>query len=104
MNGCDEARERLLDSLYDLLDEGEQAALAAHLAGCAACQAALEKARQQQRLLAAAARLEFPAVRFVPPADAPAAAAALFPVPARAARPWRRWAVAAGVLLALGGL
>src|SRR5262245_50249141 len=109
MNGCDDCRERMLDSLYDLLDEAEQAALAGHLAGCGDCQAALARAKEQQRLLAAAARLEFPAVRFVPPADAPAPAPAApvlcpLPAPARAPRPWRRWAVAAGLLLGVGGL
>ncbi len=55
MHGCRGCQERMLDHLYDLLDEAEQA-IPAHLSGCPACQAGLEKACAEQRLLAAAAR------------------------------------------------
>ena len=54
---------------------------------CPACQAALAKARTQQQLLGAAAKMEFAGVAFQPPAGAtqvelkPVAAAA--PAPAK---------------------
>src|SRR5262249_37616702 len=74
MYACHACQAQLLEYLYDLLDEADRQALAAHLGGCPACQAALVRAQAQQRLLAAAARLEFPAVRFTPPtAEAPPA-------------------------------
>jgi anti-sigma factor RsiW len=105
MQNCETYRAQMLEHLYDLLDEAERQALQGHLDSCPACQAEMTKARRQQALLAAAARMEFPGVRFVPP-EAPAEAApASVPVvtPLRV-RPWRRWAVAAVVLLALGGV
>src|SRR5262245_23873102 len=71
MLGCHGCQELLLDFLYDLLDQADQRPLLDHLAGCPACQAALESARAQQKLLAQAARLSFPDVRFTPPTEAP---------------------------------
>src|SRR5262245_31558856 len=112
MYACHACQAQLLEYLYDLLDEADRQALAAHLGGCPACQAALVRAQAQQRLLAAAARLEFPAVRFTPPtAEAPpvppAPRTVLLPTrprlrPAGQARALRRWAVAAGLLVAVG--
>ena len=46
----------MLEHLYDLLDDADGQAFQLHLAGCPECQAALEKARAQQALLAAARR------------------------------------------------
>jgi hypothetical protein len=97
----------MLEYLYDLLDEPERQAMQAHLAGCALCRAELAKATGQQKLLAAAARMEFPGVRFTAPTEqVQAAAPSVVPMvrPAKKARPWRRWAVAAAILLALAGL
>jgi hypothetical protein len=91
----------MLDHLYDLLDEAERGQLLDHVAGCPACQASLEAARAQQALLARAARLHFPDVRFAAPADEPAVA--LFRPPSRLRR-LAGWAVAAGLLLALAGV
>src|SRR5690349_19226082 len=96
---CAQCRAAQLDRLYDLLDPAEAAALDAHLSACPACQAERLKAERVQRLLSAAARTEFPGVRFeAPAATAPASA------PARdgrktgaAGRPrfrWLGWAVA----------
>jgi hypothetical protein len=97
----------LLESLYDLLDEADKQALAAHLEGCPACQTELNQARRQQGLFAAAARMEFPNVQFTPPeADITAAPPAVLPLPVRSAprrRVWR-WVAAAAVLLALGSV
>jgi len=45
-----------------LLDGAEGQSLRDHLAGCPACQSALEQARAQQRLFASAARQTFPAM------------------------------------------
>src|SRR3954464_10635984 len=103
---CDACQAQMLESLYDLLEGDDREAFARHLEGCAACQAALLKARGQQHLLAAAARMEVPGVSFTPPAPAPAPPAAVppaRPAPARS-RSWLRLAAAAAVLLVLGGL
>src|SRR5262245_31671893 len=106
MDTCGRYQAQLLDSLYDLLDAAEQQALAEHLAGCAACRDALERARAHQRLLARAAKVAFPAARFeAPPAAVPLPAPdrpATVPVTPRRVR-WGRLAVAAAVLLPLAG-
>ncbi|MBA4062711.1 MAG: hypothetical protein C0501_03215 [Isosphaera sp.] len=130
MPSCDACRPLIPDHLYGLLDAPEEAAVAAHLAGCPACAAARDEAARVQGLIAAAARGTFPAVRFEAPAArpktapapaAPARRAAVVPFPApgdRAAEPARRpapggrsaavarwlpWAVAAAVLVAVPG-
>src|SRR5262249_5174590 len=117
MNSCETCQVQLLEYLYDLLDGADRQALEAHLAGCPACQAALAKARAQQQLLAAAAKVQFPAVAFQPPAPVTpspesvtaAPATVPFAAPSRhaaAKKPvrWGRWAAAAAVLLAVAGL
>jgi anti-sigma factor RsiW len=118
MNSCETSQVQLLEYLYDLLDGADRQALEAHLAGCPACQAALARARSQQHLLAAAAKVQFPAVAFQPPppaappaesvtaaapASIPFAAVARAPAPKKPVR-WGRWAAAAAVLLAVTGL
>ncbi len=103
MHSCESCQNLLLESLYGLLDDADQQPLQAHLVGCAACQAALAQVQKQQHLFAAAAKLEFPAVRFVEPAKEPAPAPRL-PLPKPAAvRPWRRWASAAALWLTAVG-
>jgi hypothetical protein len=108
MTPCDDYQNQLLDHLYGLLDGPEREALVEHLDGCASCREALAAAEAQQALLAAAAKTRFPEVRFEPPAVPVAASQPIsvpFVQPPRPARRnWRRWAVAAAVLLALGGL
>jgi anti-sigma factor RsiW len=104
MNDCTNYQPLLLDHLYGLLDDAENQALLDHLGACPACQASLDRARRQQRLLAAAAKQAFPAVRFEAPAREEVAPEVIaLPVPRRARR-WGRWAVAAALLLAAGGL
>src|SRR5947208_2611894 len=90
---CDQCRSSLLDRQYGLLDAADSAAVETHLANCPACQAEQRAMERFSRLLSAAARSEFPAVRFVAPADvAPAA-------PKRDDRaPFRRLRVAANRL------
>jgi hypothetical protein len=105
MLSCETCRGQLLEYLYDLLDESDRRALVGHVAQCPACEAALVKARSQQRLLGAAAKASFPGVRF----EAPAAAVVLplaKPLPQVVARrhAWARWAMAAAVVFAVGGL
>jgi hypothetical protein len=104
MLSCEACRGQLLEYVYDLLDEADHRTLDAHLTQCPACQAALVTAQNQQRLFAAAAKTEFPGVRF----EAPALAAVL-PLPESLPRPvahrhaWTRWSMAAAVVLAVGG-
>src|SRR5262245_1876329 len=98
MSPCEAYQPQLLDYLYDVLDAGERGPLEQHLTGCAACQAALDRARRHQRLLARAAKARFPSVRFDPPAAVPLTS------PKGTVRPARRWAgwmAAAAALLAV---
>ncbi len=112
MNDCQQYQTLLLEHLYGLLDNAEDRAVLDHLGTCSACQVALATARHEQALLATAAKQEFPAVRFDPPsaaAERPAPQPQLAEEEAPAPvvfRPavWRRWAVAAAIVLALGGL
>jgi hypothetical protein len=117
MHGCEACQGLLLEYLYDLLEGAERQALLDHLATCPACQAGLAQAEAKRQLLAAAARMEFPNVRFERPAEEPGQPAQPEPVEvlplktprvpgergSRKRRAWTRWAVAAGLLLALGG-
>jgi hypothetical protein len=103
MHDCTHYQSLLLDHLYGLLDDAENQAILNHLGACAACQASLEGARRQQRLLAAAAKQAFPAVRFEVPAREEAVPEVIpLPQPRRARR-WGRWAVAAAALLLVAG-
>jgi hypothetical protein len=104
MERCELYQALLLEYLYDLLEGHERQSLETHLAECAGCRAALETAKQQQQLLAKAAKTEFAGVRFqAPAASEPAPATIPMPSPVRKSRPtFRRWALAAAVLLAVG--
>src|SRR6516165_957338 len=103
MERCELYQALMLEHLYDLLEGQERQSMETHLAGCAGCRAALESAKQQQCLLAKAAKTEFTAVQFQAPAGSePAPATIPMPAPVRRARPnFRRWALAAAVLLAV---
>ncbi len=106
MLSCETCRPQMLEYLYDLLESDERQALETHLNDCPACQAELVKARGQQQLLAAAAKMDFPEVRFTPPAiqqGPPAQREAVLLPRQRRPRHGRRWAAAAAVLLLLGG-
>jgi hypothetical protein len=107
MDPCGPIQAQLLDFLYDLLEADEHRALREHLDYCTTCQAALRQARDQQQLLAAAARMEFPQVRFEPPAEV--LPFRQQPAAAHGRRSWKRYrglalalGAAAVVLLALG--
>jgi anti-sigma factor RsiW len=104
MHTCPECQAQMLEYLYDLLDEPERQAMQAHLAACALCRAELAKAENQQKLLATAARMEFPYVRFIAPVEQTAPAVLPMTRATKKARAWRRWATAAAILLALAGL
>lgn len=56
MNGCHDFQELLLDSLYGVLEPAEEQALRAHVEQCGGCKEAFAEVRQQQSLLARAAR------------------------------------------------
>src|SRR5260221_4638975 len=97
-------RELLLDYLYDLLDEADPREVRAYLEAHSEAQAELSRTRG---LLAGAARQEFPAVRFSAPA---ADGVQVAPVARDDGRRrsgkggWVRWAVAAAVVIAVGGI
>lgn len=105
-------RELVLDYLYDLLDAPEAAQMESYLAAQPEARLELERARG---LLAEAARVEFPSVRFEAPrsgqetvvqpaAPSPLPAAAPSPAPRSMRRVIIGWAIAAAALLAVGGL
>src|SRR5262245_20230642 len=109
MERCIDFQPQMLDFVYDLLDKEVSRALVSHLEVCPACQLALREAQAQRRLFAAAARLDFPEVRFLPPELEPVQPALAEPpavLPLEPARPRRRglvrrWLAAAAVLLTL---
>ncbi len=104
MDRCQLFQDLLLEYLYDLLEGHERQSLETHLAGCPACQAALVKAKNQQRLLATAAKAEFAGVRFQAPAsDDPAPVVVSMPVRSPRRR-FVRYAMAAALLLAVCGV
>jgi hypothetical protein len=104
MNNCEPFTAKLLPYLYDLLDSDERQALQAHLETCAACRTALERAQSQRKILAVAAKAEFPNVHFQPPVVTPANRENQIGVAQPERRPRRawRWAIAAGILIAIG--
>lgn len=87
---CIEARDRADEAAYGLLDGAEQAAFESHLRGCPSCIRLLDEARERRTLLRS--------VRVVP------VPAGLADRVLRRRRPWPRWAAAAALVLALGGL
>jgi hypothetical protein len=120
MPTCAECSELLLEYLYGLLDEPEAQELRDHVTVCSHCQEALAEAKNQQNLLARAARKFRDVPAFQPPADdlAPALAngkdqapthatprPTTLALPVRRQKPWRLWlaaGTAAAVLLACG--
>lgn len=94
--------ELLWDYLHELLDAPQVSEVEAHLAGCGACQQALEVARADCANLAAATRLDGPFPLFETPDESALATLLLRPAwsPVLASR-WQ-WAAAAAVLVAVG--
>jgi hypothetical protein len=105
MKTCEAFQAQLLEHLYGLLDEEDRRLLGEHLPSCPACQTALTALDGKRKLLAAAAREEFPGVYFQPPREV-ARIAEPKASPKVLAEPWLprwgRWAIAAGVLLTVG--
>src|SRR5262245_30801489 len=102
MNPCENFQAQLLDHLYGLLDDEPAQALASHLEACEPCRTARTALEAKCKLLAAAAKAEFPGVVFRPPQETvhlvePKTATVVKPVPAVPF--WAGWAIAAGVLL-----
>ncbi len=104
MDRCQATKAQLLEYVYDLLDESEQTALRTHVDACPSCQASLVAVRSQKTLLAAAARKEFPNVHFVAPSQETPVSLPFQQPKHERRRSWRRWAVAAAVLLTCAGL
>ncbi len=101
---CAATRERLMDFLYELLEESEHAETDRHLEACDACREALSSARADKRILGTATRLDAPNVEFDPAtADGAGAAGALRPArPAGGAGRRRIAAVVAAASLLVG--
>lgn len=99
-NSCGQIQVQLLEHLYGLLAEEDGRALIDHVGQCSGCQAELNRAQEQMAFIADAAKEQFPNVRFMPPAaDDP-----LVDIPSTRGRiglSGIRWAVAAGILLAV---
>ncbi|MFO0965010.1 MAG: hypothetical protein U0793_05395 [Gemmataceae bacterium] len=108
MTSCSHCRKNLLPLLYDLLDDEEALALREHLDGCDACQGALEDARKQKAVLAAALKESFPGISFQEPREGETQKAAprrvSQPVVVALRKPWRRLALAASIVVAALGL
>jgi hypothetical protein len=101
MTTCEQVRAQLLSYVYDLLDDNEKLAAAAHLGSCEGCQLALAAAQRQQRLLAAAAKTAFPNVTFERPKAVPAEKLTGASTKRAFPRPFH-FALAASIFLALG--
>jgi hypothetical protein len=100
MKTCTDRQNLMLEYLYDLLDDVERHDLLGHADSCPNCAAALHQARIQKGQLAAAAKREFPNVRFVAPAETQPATQPLHRIIIK--HPWVRYALAASVLIAIG--
>jgi hypothetical protein len=112
MEPCQHFQDLLLDSLYGLLDAGEEEVLRAHVAVCPECTQAMEEARAQHNLLGRAAQVIRQVPAFVAPQEQPLLTpaepipepAVVLSLPARK-RHWKRWlgmSAAAALLLAAG--
>src|SRR4051812_39767448 len=106
MSDPDRFQALMLEHLYGLLDEDEARELAAYLAAPEGI-ALRAQAESQKERIGKAARVEFPSVHFVPPAPQVSPAvrpAASRRVPTSVQSVWMRWAVAACLLVVVGGL
>ncbi|MCE9565610.1 MAG: zf-HC2 domain-containing protein [Planctomycetes bacterium] len=70
---CTECQPLILDHLFGLLEAPEIKAVAAHLSTCPACAAERTEAAKVHGLIAQAAKIAFPAVRFEAPDARPVA-------------------------------
>ena len=107
MRSCENYRSQLFDHLFGLLESEESLELIEHAGRCEECRTALLEADGQRKLMAAAAKAEFPLVRFEAPAAValvPADAVKLRLRPVAPSAHTGRWAAAAVLLIALGGL
>lgn len=93
MNDCINAdiRDQLPELLHGRLDASARQRVEAHLAGCADCAAELHLLRGMHRMMHAAPSLNVGAL------------AQSIPAYRVAAPSWRRWAMAAGVVVVAGG-
>src|SRR5687768_13601295 len=106
MSDRDRYRALMLESLYGLLEADEARELQAYLAGPDGAGLRAEAEGWRDRV-AGAARIEFPSVEFVPPAETKPAEAPVRPAgpkPVTIFAIWTRWTVAASLVLVVGGL
>src|SRR5262249_4437229 len=102
MTRCETYQAQLLEHLYGLLDADQSLALIEHAGQCDDCRAALQKADLHKQLLATACKSEFAGVRFeVPPPEVVAVDQRERSASRSGQFAWRRWALAAAILLAV---
>jgi hypothetical protein len=102
MMRCQAFQTQMLEYLYDLLEVEERLSLEAHLKDCPVCQASMEQAVNQQGILARATRLDGVGPVFQRPEPSQAAPSVVASIqPVRFG--WRRFAVAAALLLLVAG-
>src|SRR5437763_16535923 len=98
MTRCEHVRALMLEHVYGLLEPAEGRELEQHVEACGACRAAFAAAQREQGVLAAAAKREFPAVRFAEPAEAAPPAVLPMARTSGGSPGWFRWSVAAAIL------
>jgi hypothetical protein len=98
MKTCADRQNLMLEYLYDLLDDVERHDLQGHADSCPSCATALRQAQTQKGQMAAAAKREFPNVRFVAPVESQPATLPFHRM--IITHPWTRYALAASVLIA----
>ncbi|MSR30962.1 MAG: hypothetical protein EXR99_05590 [Gemmataceae bacterium] len=99
MWNCETTKTRILESLYSLLEPREVEEFEAHCLACPSCQSLREASKGQKEMLAAAARIQFPNIRFTPPIETLPMASS----PRQFSKLARRvFALAAMLILALG--
>jgi hypothetical protein len=104
MTHCNYFQAQLLEHQYGLLEDDDRRDLEEHLTACADCRAALALAKQEQTLLASAARQVFAEVSFKAPAVEELDLQEVEEAAVIPSSGWFRWSVAAAVLFGALGL
>jgi len=103
MNSFDHYRDLMLDHVYGLLDTEQVAELEHYLATSPGADALRAQAEQWKARISSAAKAEFPGVQFAAPAAGRTSPARRRKAGKPKARSWAPWAIAASVVIILGG-